>query len=72
MAEVMTGLPAEGYAAHRCVVCKAAEPKWSLLRLGDAVIAWACGGHLDTVLDMMQRREFGSTQVRVQRVKWES
>lgn len=59
--------PAEGYPAHCCVVCKSAAPKWTLVRIGDVATAWACSGHIDAILDMMQRREFGSTEVSVKR-----
>lgn len=40
--------------AFRCEVCSA-EPLWSLLRRGDAVVSWACAEHLSQTCERLQR-----------------
>lgn len=43
--------------AVHCQVCDAADPRWSLLRHGDAVVSWACdtGNCLSLVAVSLQR-----------------
>lgn len=42
-----------GYAS-RCESCDG-EPMWALDREGDAVVSWACAGHLSEVAEGLQR-----------------
>lgn len=41
--------------AYHCQICSGANPKWYLMRRGDAVVTWACAAHLDSVIDDLQR-----------------
>lgn len=38
----------------RCETC-GALPKWTLERVGDAVITWSCADHLDGIAQRLQR-----------------
>lgn len=40
--------------AYRCEVCRA-DPYWTLTRVGDVVVSWACRTHLSQVLEGLQR-----------------
>lgn len=40
--------------AFRCEVCDD-TPSWRLTRIGDAVVSWACNGHLALVCHRLQR-----------------
>lgn len=52
-----------GTKAYRCGICQ--EPyTWTVERLGDAAITWACAMHLHPVCIGMQR-EFEKTQLTV-------
>lgn len=41
-------------AAFSCETC-GAVPLWEVLRRGDAALSWACGPHLSTVCEGLQR-----------------
>jgi len=38
-----------------CEVCDDPKPQWRLDRRGDAVVSWACDGHLSVVCHRLQR-----------------
>lgn len=56
-----------GYPAFCCPFCHL-RGTWRMLRHGDAVVSWACDTHVPLVLDSLQRREPGSTEISVWRV----
>jgi hypothetical protein len=41
-------------AAYRCEFCDE-WPDWQALRIGDAVVSWACEAHTAWMLDHLQR-----------------
>jgi hypothetical protein len=41
-------------AAYRCETCEG-DPLWTIERVGDAVVSWACALHLSTVCEGLQR-----------------
>lgn len=41
--------------AYACEVCDTLDPHWSVARIGDAVITWACDAHLVVTCERLQR-----------------
>lgn len=42
-------------AAYCCEKCGSQEPRWVIMRQGDAVITWACDADLAAACDGLQR-----------------
>lgn len=41
--------------AYCCEICSGSNPRWCLMRRGDAAVSWACDDHLVYVVKAMQR-----------------
>lgn len=44
-----------GHPAHSCMLCETTEYRWYIVRHGDAVVTWACDGHLAHILNDLAR-----------------
>lgn len=52
--ERKTTMSGQGFA-FRCGECDGGEVLWSILRVGDAVVSWACNQHFSEVALDLQR-----------------